>query len=214
MPYSIRIETQIYFKFLHFLYLYAMTNSFWSFLIAKDQALFSLINGKWIHSILDSILPWCRNANNWYPFYAILLVYLFIKWGKATWKWLLFAVINLTLTDQISSSIFKPLVHRLRPCADPLMTGKVRLLLEHCSGGFSFTSSHAANHFGLAMFLFISIVPLFKNYTWLFFIWAAIIAYAQVYVGVHYPLDVIAGAMIGLAVGKLNGMIFKKFQDA
>ena len=94
------------------------------------------------------------------------------------------------------------------------MTGKVRLLLEHCSGGFSFTSSHAANHFGLAMFLFISIVPLFKNYTWLFFIWAAIIAYAQVYVGVHYPLDVIAGAMIGLAVGKLNGMIFKKFQDA
>jgi len=52
------------------------------------------------------------------------------------------------------------------------------------------------------------------NYTWLFFIWAAIIAYAQVYVGVHYPLDVIAGAMIGLAVGKLNGMIFKKFQDA
>ncbi len=94
------------------------------------------------------------------------------------------------------------------------MTGKVRLLLEHCSGGFSFTSSHAANHFGLAMFLFISLVPLFKNYTWLFFIWAAIIAYAQVYVGVHYPLDVIAGAMIGLAVGKLNGMIFKKFQDA
>jgi undecaprenyl-diphosphatase len=141
-------------------------------------------------------------------------VYLFIKWGKATWKWLLFAVINLTVTDQVSSSIFKPLVHRLRPCADPLMTGKVNLLLDHCSGGFSFTSSHAANHFGLAMFLFISLTPLFKKYTWLFFIWAGIISYAQVYVGVHYPLDVLAGAMIGLVVGKLNGMIFKKFQHA
>ncbi len=191
-----------------------MTNSIWPELLAKDQALFSLINGNWTHSILDLILPWCRNASNWYPFYAILLVYLFIKWRKDTWKWLLFAVINLTITDQISSSIFKPLVHRLRPCADPLMEGKIRLLLDHCSGGFSFTSSHAANHFGLAMFLFISLTPLFKNYTWLFFIWAGIISYAQIYVGVHYPLDVIAGAIIGLAVGKLNGRIFKKFQHA
>jgi undecaprenyl-diphosphatase len=94
------------------------------------------------------------------------------------------------------------------------MTGKVNLLLDHCSGGFSFTSSHAANHFGLAMFLFMSLIPLFKKYTWLFFIWAGIISYAQVYVGVHYPLDVLAGAMIGLVVGKLNGMIFKKFQHA
>ena len=94
------------------------------------------------------------------------------------------------------------------------MTDKVRLLLDHCSGGFSFTSSHAANHFGLAMFLFVSLTPLFKKYTWLFFIWAGIIAYAQVYVGVHYPLDVMAGAMIGLVVGKLNSMLFKKFQHA
>jgi undecaprenyl-diphosphatase len=94
------------------------------------------------------------------------------------------------------------------------MNEKVRLLLDHCSGGFSFTSSHAANHFGLAMFLFISLNPLFKKYTWLFFVWAAMIAYAQVYVGVHYPVDVLAGAIIGLLVGKLNGNIFKKFQHA
>lgn len=191
-----------------------MTNSIGSFIITKDQALFSLINGKWTHSLLDLVLPWCRNASNWYPFYAVLLVYLFIKWGKATWKWLLFAVMNLTLTDQISSSIFKPIFHRVRPCADPLMEGKVRLLLDHCSGGFSFTSSHAANHFGLAMFLFLSVTPLFKKYTGLFFVWAAVIAYAQVYVGVHYPLDVVAGGFIGLAVGKINGILFKKFQHA
>jgi membrane-associated phospholipid phosphatase len=191
-----------------------MTNSIWSTLLAKDQALFSLINTHWTHPLLDKVLPWCRNANNWYPFYAVLLVYLFIKWGSATWKWLLFAVINLTLTDQISSSIFKPLVHRLRPCADPMILGKTRLLLDHCSGGFSFTSSHAANHFGLAMFMFMSLQPLFKKYTWLFFIWAATIAYAQVYVGVHYPLDVFAGAIIGIIVGAINGMVYKKYQHA
>jgi undecaprenyl-diphosphatase len=191
-----------------------MTNSIWSALLAKDQALFSLINTQWTHPLLDKVLPWCRNANNWYPFYAVLLVYLFIKWGSATWKWLLFTVINLTLTDQISSSIFKPLVHRLRPCVDPEMIGKSRLLLDHCSGGFSFTSSHAANHFGLAMFMFISLQPLFKKYNWLLFIWAALIAYAQVYVGVHYPLDVIAGAIIGIIVGAINGLVYKKYQYA
>jgi len=64
------------------------------------------------------------------------------------------------------------------------------------------------------MFIFISLTPVFKKYTWLFFLWAGVIAYAQIYVGVHYPLDVLVGAMIGLVVGKLNGMVFKKFQHA
>ena len=190
-----------------------MTNSIWASLLAKDQTLFSLINGAWTHSFLDKLLPWCRNANNWYPFYVVLLVYLFIQWGKLTWRWLLLAVLNLTLTDQISSSIFKPLVHRLRPCADPLMIGKCRLLLDHCSGGFSFTSSHAANHFGLAMFIFMTLQPLFKKYTWLFFIWAAVIAYAQVYVGVHYPLDVFAGSIIGITIGWISSSIFNKWKQ-
>jgi len=190
-----------------------MTNSIWASLLAKDQALFSLINGAWTHPLLDKLLPWCRNANNWYPFYAVILVYLFIKWGKLAWKWLLLTVLNLTLTDQISSSIFKPLVQRLRPCADPLMVGKIRLLLDHCSGGFSFTSSHAANHFGLAMFIFMTLQSLFKKYTWLFFIWAAVIAYAQVYVGVHYPLDIFAGSIIGIIVGWLCGSIFNKWKQ-
>jgi undecaprenyl-diphosphatase len=93
------------------------------------------------------------------------------------------------------------------------MEGKVRLLLDHCSGGFSFTSSHAANHFGLAMFIFMTIQPLFKKYTWLFFIWAAVIAYAQVYVGVHYPLDIFVGALIGLFIGWFIGSVFNKWKQ-
>jgi undecaprenyl-diphosphatase len=85
-----------------------------------------------------------------------------------------------------------------------------RLLLDHCSGGFSFTSSHAANHFGLAMFIVMTLQPLLKNYRYLFLIWAAIISYAQVYVGVHFPLDVFAGAIIGIAVGYLNSKLYIK----
>ena len=187
-----------------------MRGTFWDELIAKDQALFALINGKWTNPVLDQILPWMRNSNNWYPLYAILLTYLFIKWGKKTWKWVLLVSVNVALTDQISSSVFKPMVHRLRPCADPSIMYHSRLLLDHCSGGFSFTSSHAANHFGLAMFIFMTLQPLFKKYTYLFFIWAGLIAYAQVYVGVHYPLDIVAGALIGLMVGYLSATLFLK----
>jgi undecaprenyl-diphosphatase len=190
-----------------------MTTTFWERLLEKDQILFEIINTKWTNSIFDQIMPWARTSNNWYPFYAVLLAFLFIKWGKKAWKWVLLVAVNVALTDQISSSIFKPLVHRLRPCADPIMINHSKLLLEHCSGGFSFTSSHAANHFGLAMFVFMTLQPLFKKYTLLFFIWAAWIAYAQVYVGVHYPLDVFCGALIGMIVGYANGKLFIKWQS-
>lgn len=189
-----------------------MMQTFWDNLLAKDQALFSLINSQWTSPPADQILPWFRSANNWYPLYMVLLVYLFIKLGKTAWKWILILALNIALTDQISSSFFKPFVHRLRPCADPAIMHQVRLLLDHCSGGFSFTSSHAANHFGIAMFIFMTLQPIFKKYTYLFFVWAACIAYAQVYVGVHYPLDIFVGSLIGLIVGYFMGKLFLKWK--
>lgn len=181
-------------------------------LIAQDQALFHQINGVWVHPLLDRVMPWVRTANNWAPLYVILLVYLFYSWGAKAWKWVVMVAVNITLTDQISSSVFKPFFHRLRPCADPQVMHQARLLLDHCSGGFSFTSSHAANHFGLAMFVFMTLQPLFKKYRFLFFLWAAMIAYAQVYVGVHYPLDILAGSIIGILVGYFCAMLFNKWQ--
>ncbi len=176
-----------------------------------DQALFHQINGVWHNALLDKILPWTRHSNNWVPLYVILLLWMGYQIGWKTWKWLLFALINVGVTDQVSSSIFKPLFHRLRPCNDPALLGKTRLLLEHCSGGFSFTSSHAANHFGLAMFIFITwgIAP--QQFTKYFFIWAAIIAYAQVYVGVHYPMDIVGGTIIGLFSGYVMAKLYLKW---
>jgi undecaprenyl-diphosphatase len=181
-------------------------------LIAKDHALFSNINGKWTNPFFDSLMPWVRHSNNWIPLYVVLLSFLIYKWGKNSWKWLVLVGVNVTLTDQISSHLFKPYFHRLRPCADPELMQQARLLLDHCSGGFSFTSSHAANHFGIAVFLVVTLQPLLKNYRYLFLIWAAIIAYAQVYVGVHFPLDIFVGAIIGIIVGYFNGKLFHKWQ--
>jgi undecaprenyl-diphosphatase len=190
-----------------------MMQSFWASLNTKDKALFSNINGKWTNPLFDNIMPWVRTSNNWVPLYIVLLALIIYRWKKNAWKWVLLAAINVGLTDQISSSIFKPLFHRLRPCADPEIMYQSRLLLDHCSGGFSFTSSHAANHFGIAIFIVITLQPILKNYRFLFLIWAALIAYAQVYVGVHYPMDILFGSMIGVIVGYVNGKIFLKFKN-
>ncbi len=176
-----------------------------------DQALFYQINGVWHHPVLDAVLPWTRHSNNWIPLYIGLLGWLFYQIGWKTLKWLLFALINVGLTDQISSSVFKPFFHRLRPCNDPALVGKTRLLLDQCAGGFSFTSSHAANHFGIAMFIFMTWGVIQKKYTRFFFVWAGVIAFAQIYVGVHYPLDIIGGTIIGLISGFTISKAYLKF---
>jgi membrane-associated phospholipid phosphatase len=187
-----------------------MMQDFWNDLLANDKAVFAVLNGKWTNSFFDAIMPWVRDSKNWIPLYMAILAVLFYKWGKKAWKWVLMVVINVALTDQISSSFFKPFFHRLRPCADPTIMHQSRLLLDHCSGGFSFTSSHAANHFGLAMFIVMTLQPLLKNYRYLFLIWAALICYAQIYVGVHFPLDVFVGSIIGISVGYLSGKLYYK----
>ena len=172
-----------------------------------DQALFKLINGHWTNTFFDSLLPWMRTSEHWFAFYIALVGYLFYKWGWKAWKWLLTVAITVALSDQVSSFFFKPFVHRLRPCNDPALLNKVNLLIGTCPSSFSFTSSHAANHFSLAMFVFMSLQPLFKKYTYLFFVWAGIISYAQIYVGVHYPLDILAGTLIGLLMGYVGAIV-------
>ena len=178
-----------------------------------DQALFKLINGHWTNTFFDSLLPWMRTSEHWFAFYIALVGYLFYKWGWKAWKWLLTVAITVALSDQVSSFFFKPFVHRLRPCNDPALLNKVNLLIGTCPSSFSFTSSHAANHFSLAMFVFMSLQPLFKKYTYLFFVWAGIISYAQIYVGVHYPLDILAGTLIGLLMGYVGAIVYSKWMS-
>jgi len=176
-------------------------SSFFESLQSFDQSLFVYINRVATHPILDTLMPFFRESTFWIPFYLFLIVFVFVNFGKKGWVWLLFAFITVLLTDQLSSSIIKNWVQRPRPCADPLFSDQVRLLLDHCSGGYSFTSSHATNHFGVATFLFVTLGRFIGNWKYLIFIWAALICYAQVYVGVHYPLDVIFGALLGFAIG-------------
>ncbi|MEY4052174.1 MAG: hypothetical protein RIR64_1159 [Bacteroidota bacterium] len=183
----------------------------WASLEKADQALFELINGHWTLPLFDLWMPWMRTSEHWFPLYLLLVVYLFYKGGWKAWKWLLMVAITIALTDQLSSFLFKPFVHRLRPCADPAILTHVKLLIPACPSSFSFTSSHAANHFSLSMFVFLTLQPLFKKYTYLFFLWAGLISYAQIYVGVHYPLDILAGIFIGLVMGYAGAKLYLKW---
>jgi membrane-associated phospholipid phosphatase len=187
-----------------------MTNTFIQSLLAIDKAIFNFINQQATNAFADSIFPWWRESITWLPLYLFLLVFLFVNYGKNTWYWLLSIGVAVALSDQISSGIIKPFVHRLRPCADPEMAYTVRLLLNHCSGAFSFTSSHATNHFAAAVFIIKTLYPIMKPYKYAWLFWAASISYGQVYVGVHYPLDIICGAIIGSIIGSMVAAFYKR----
>lgn len=169
--------------------------------ISIDKRLFILINGVLTNSFFDSIFPVWREAQTWYPLYLFLLVFTIINFGKKAGWLLFFFVLTIAICDQLSSGIIKDWVARPRPCSTPDLAGHVRLLLNRCPGSGSFTSSHATNHFGMAVF----IIHTFKNFLqkekYALYLWAASICYAQVYVGVHYPLDVIGGALLGSLIG-------------
>ena len=175
-----------------------------------DIYFFDKINSVWTSPFFDHIIPWWRDATTWYPVYLFLLVFILINFGWKSWTWILFVALNVTITDQLSSTYIKHWIPRLRPCQDPLMQDHVRMIVNHCSGGGSFPSSHATNHFGAAVFFFFTLQPYFKKWSYVFLFWAATISYAQVYAGLHYPTDVIGGAIIGSIIGYLMALIFNK----
>jgi len=188
-----------------------LTSSWQQSIIAFDKYLFFLINMRLTNSFLDGMLPWYRDANTWLPLYLFLILFATINFKMRGLYWIIFFIACASITDQVSSHLLKDFFARLRPCADPDMYGYSRLLLSRCPATYSFTSSHATNHFGAAMFIHLTLKPYFKRYTHLFFIWAFTICYSQVYVGVHYPLDVFFGAILGCFIGWVMGNMSNKY---
>ncbi len=180
-------------------------------LIHLDKEFFKLINGQWTNPFFDWIMPWLRNSNVWMPLYLFLILLVAINFKKHAFWIIAFGIITITLTDGISSKIIKPYFDRIRPCNDPDMATMIRFLLPYRPGNGSFTSSHATNHFGIAMFLYMALKKYLGKWMLLFFVWAFFIGYAQVYVGVHYPGDIIGGAVLGLLLGYGTAYIFNRF---
>lgn len=178
-------------------------------LLRLDLRLFFRINNQWQHAWLDAILPWIREPYLWAPLYLFLALFVIINYKWKGFFWIVFFIVSFGIADQ-TSSFLKDTVGRLRPCRDPLLQQFVRVLVSYCPMSGSFTSNHAANHFALGTFCFITLKPAFQRFTWLFIAWAFMIGYAQVYVGVHYPLDILGGALLGTMIGLLSGGFFQR----
>ena len=175
-------------------------NSFLNTLNTWDTDLFLILNGAH-NSFWDFIMYWASDKFIWIPVYALFLFILWRKYYSKIWIVMLFAALLIFLSDQISVHLFKDVFQRLRPCNDPALEGMVHLVNGKCGGSFGFYSSHASNIFAIAVFV---ISLLGKKNPWmllLILIWAGLIAYSRIYLGVHYPGDVVAGAMVGSFFG-------------
>ncbi len=156
--------------------------------------------------VVDAIAPWWRDKSTWLVCYAILVAWMLWRYR---WSSLLHAVLaglSVGLADYCSAGVIKPLIARLRPCRTVGLVEHLDVLVN-CGSGFSFPSAHAANHFALATFLAVTVFVPYPIWRIAVVSWAASIALAQVYVGVHYPSDVLAGAVLGTLIGLVGARI-------
>lgn len=176
-------------------------------LATADQSLFYVINTKLSVSWLDDVMLLLRQAFTWVPLYFFFLLFFHANCRKFLIPVIALSLVTFAFTDFTSASILKPLIGRLRPCHDPSLRFPVDNIAG-CGGIFSMPSSHASNHFGLAAFWFYVIEKtLNRKWYWLW-LWAFAVGYSQVYVGVHYPGDIIMGALLGIAVAFFTCRVF------
>jgi undecaprenyl-diphosphatase len=175
--------------------------------LAIDKFLFLFVQEYLHHPILDMLMPLIRHKLIWIPLYLFILYYSF-HWGRRVFlKYLFFLIVLISTTDLLNSRILKAIFHRIRPCNDVQINALFEPLIP-CGSGFSFPSSHAVNHFALAVFFYLTAHFIPANWRFIWFVWAFLIAFAQVYVGVHYPLDVFIGGIIGLCFGNIVAKMY------
>jgi membrane-associated phospholipid phosphatase len=193
------------------MFLLQTTANWFSGIDAIDRRIFFLINNDSSNPFFDTVLPFMRESDIWAPLYLFMLIFAVLNFGKKGWLWFLFALCTAAVTDLVSSHLIKEHIFRLRPCQNPALADKINILANYCPQSSSFTSSHAANHFGLAVFIVLTLRKYTSSWVNLFYAWAFIISYAQVYVGVHYPLDVITGGLIGWLLGYFIARFFNNY---
>lgn len=165
-----------------------------------DKILLLLIQHDSDQAILDKVMPVLRDAYTWIPLYAFVLYYVWRHAGKKCWGFVALSLLTFAIADSLTTQVLKPLFGRLRPCHDLGLSGVIREVID-CGGLYSMPSTHGANHFGLATCWYFAIREMNgKKLKWLWF-WAGAVCYAQVYVGKHYPSDILIGALTGCLTG-------------
>lgn len=176
-------------------------------LLDLDKELFLFVNGLG-HPYLNGFMFWLSNKYIWFPLYAYLLYHLYQIHGWRFYLPVVALVLIILITDRFTSGFMKPFFERFRPCHDPqiqhLLTD-----LSHCGGLYGFVSSHAANTFGLAFFMCLQEKT---RLSIALLVWATAVSYSRIYLGAHYPSDVVAGAIIGILAAYIVHWIFNLLQ--
>ncbi|TXI75705.1 MAG: phosphatase PAP2 family protein [Flavobacteriales bacterium] len=177
---------------------------------ALDRAAFLAING-WHAPWADGPMLLVSEMLTWFPLYLVFLFLIQRRFDRRGLWWAI-PVLGLMIlcSDKGSVILFKETVQRLRPCHEPTLQGMVHLVKEGCGGRFGFVSSHASNHFAIALFM---IGVLGGRPRWALpalLAWASLVAYSRVYLGVHYPGDVLVGALYGAGIGAIFAVLFRR----
>ena len=178
--------------------------------------MFLFLNGLHV-GWLDTVMVAITEMWLWIPIYLLLLFMVFKRYGKQSWWILLGVVLVIVSSDQLSAHLCKPLFHRLRPCFNPELEGLVHLPKGLPGGRYGFVSSHAANTFAVATFLTAALRKQWRWIGWMLYSWAFISSYSRIYIGVHYPGDILGGAILGILIGlviwKVVELILKHYLD-
>ncbi len=163
-----------------------------------DQELFLLMNS--MHNdFLDPVIFFMTDTKAWLPLYIFMLYYIVKAYRKESWMILIGIAITILLADQLTTSFMKPFFARPRPSHEPSLDGLVHIVNGYRGGKYGFASSHAANTFGVATVFYL----LFRRERWsiVIFLWAAFVGFTRIYLGVHYPGDIVVGGIIGALAG-------------
>lgn len=178
-------------------------------LVKADRQLFLFFNGN--HSpAMDVFFGLVSAPLFWIPVYVILLWLVISLYKKQAWVVVTFVALLVAITDLTAFHLFKETICRLRPCHEPALGGLVHIVDGNCGGMYGFVSNHAANYFGIATFLSLLFRRKYKAAPYLLLLWAVLIAYSRIYLGVHYPGDVAAGALLGMVCGTCIYLLFIK----
>ena len=178
-----------------------------SFLQNLDRQLLLAINRAYSPA-LDAVMVFASNRIVWFPVYALLIGWLIYYFRRRALLLLPLVIGAVALADTITSRLFKPYFGRLRPCHDTGVNALLHLP-DGCGGQFGFLSSHASNSFALAVFLLIALpAGRLRSLKIVVLCWAALLSYSRVYLGAHYPSDVLGGAIVGGLLGWGAATIF------